>query len=632
MKYSILFLFVLIQTALSAKTTRYETSLIPDSLLKNANVVIRLDSTVYSISGPGKAVLKKHKVLTVLNRHGDSYANVYVVYDRNSKVNSISGEILNANGERLRKIKRSEISDNSLVGNYTLFQDDRYLSFEALNHTYPYTIIFDYEISYDGMVSIDRWIPIPGYNVAVEKSKFTIESNNSVNINFKPINIESVCRKEILGKTTKYYWEMAGEKVYEKEPFSQSSINVFPVLWSVPDKFEYEGTNGDYTNWNSFGKWNWGLVDGKQDLPETTIKQIKSVISGVSDKKEKARLLYKYFQNKTRYVSVQMGIGGWEPFSASVVDEVGYGDCKALSNYMMSILKVAGINSIYSIIGNGKTKVKFPDFPCMGQTNHAILCVPFETDTVWLECTSQEYPFGYIGAGNSNRYVLLITGEGGQLVKTPYFDETINVQVRKAEMIIDNKGNAKGNVTTQFSGLQFSGRFFLLNENEEDQKKWLLKNLELNSPILKSFTYIINTTTSPSITETLNVDILECANISGKRLFLKPNLMNLFSSPPAKTDIRKFDIKQGMAYTDIDSINFIIPKEYIPESVFADSTIESEFGSYSVSLKIEDNVLKYIRRVTINDGIWPAAKYDEFRDFRKKVWKADKANVVFVRN
>jgi len=67
-------------------------------------------------------------------------------------------------------------------------------------------------------------------------------------------------------------------------------------------------------------------------LPETTKQKVTELTKNAKSREEKARLLYEYVQNKTRYISIQLGIGGFQPFEARVVDETGYGDCKALSN------------------------------------------------------------------------------------------------------------------------------------------------------------------------------------------------------------------------------------------------------------------------------------------------------------
>ena len=56
-----------------------------------------------------------------------------------------------------------------------------------------------------------------------------------------------------------------------------------------------------------------------------------------TDPIEKAKIVYKYMQEKTRYISVQVGIGGFKPMLAKDVDRLGYGDCKALSNYTKAL-------------------------------------------------------------------------------------------------------------------------------------------------------------------------------------------------------------------------------------------------------------------------------------------------------
>lgn len=614
-----------------AEGTSFDTKLIPDSLKKNAHAVVRYDSTLFRLISPGKAEVVRQKAITILDRHGEHFAQVFVVYDRNSKVNSFSGEMLDENGDRIRKIKKDEIRDNSLVGNYTLFQDDRYLSFEALNHSYPYTIVSSYTISYDGIISIDRWMPVPGYNVSVEKSIFTIVSPNEIAINTKPVHLKAEHEKEVHEAATFYRWELHNQKALENEPFSSSQINIFPVLWSTPEKFEYEGTSGSYNSWESFGKWEWELIKDKQKLPEPTLEKIAGLTKNAGSDKEKVKIVYQYLQNKTRYVSIQLGIGGWEPFPASVVDDVGYGDCKALSNYMVSLLKAAGINSYYAVIGNGSQKIKFPDFPSMGQANHVIVCVPLDNDTTWLECTNQKYPFGYLGKGNSGRYALLITPEGGKLVKTTEQEKEANTQIRKAEVRLDEQGNASVVADTRFAGLQFSNRHFLLSESKEEQKKWYLKNFTLNAPVLNSFDLVEKEENTPAISEKLDIYIPKHSIVSGPRIFVKPNILNTFSSPPPKTDNRKFEIELDFAYTDIDTIRFIIPGNWVPESIFDDVSIDSEFGNYSATVNYKENELVYVRKIEMNQGIWPPEKFEDFRNFYTSVWKSDQSSVVLIK-
>ena len=81
-------------------------------------------------------------------------------------------------------------------------------------------------------------------------------------------------------------------------------------------------------SWKNYGIWKNQLLDRRDNLPVETINTIKQLTNGLSTKKEKVKKVYEFVQSKTRYVSVQLGIGGWQPFTAEIVDKYGYGDCK----------------------------------------------------------------------------------------------------------------------------------------------------------------------------------------------------------------------------------------------------------------------------------------------------------------
>src|SRR5258708_10666604 len=108
---------------------------------------------------------------------------------------------------------------------------------------------------------------------------------------------------------------------------------------------------------------------------------------------------------------------------------------------MFSILKKAVIRYQYTLIraGDGANYMT-DDFPS-SQFNHVILCVPLKTDTVWLECTSQTLPAGYLSGFTSDRYVLLVDENGGKLVRTPKYRMADKLQTPKTVGTIDAEGN-----------------------------------------------------------------------------------------------------------------------------------------------------------------------------------------------
>ena len=145
-------------------------------------------------------------------------------------------------------------------------------------------------------------------------------------------------------------------KAIKDEPFSPYYLNFMPLVQVVPQKFTYYGIDGAFTDWTSLGKWIYDkLVADRQLLPQETIDHIKDITKDISDPKLKAKKIYEFMQQKTHYVSVQVGLGGYQPFLASDVDKQNYGDCKALVNYTQALLKAADITSWYCIVEAGSS-------------------------------------------------------------------------------------------------------------------------------------------------------------------------------------------------------------------------------------------------------------------------------------
>src|SRR5690606_33061791 len=211
-----------------------------------------------------------------------------------------------------------------------------------------------------------------------QKSTFKVVTHPQVKLRINSKNYQQSPVIESNDKLRSYSWSTENLPASRYEPyspiFSKNNISVEVV----PEKFEYFNIEGEITDWHSFGLWmNQNLLKGKQNLPESTIEKIKYLTRNIASDKEKAKVLYEYLQNKTRYISVQIGIGGFEPITASEVDRLGYGDCKALVNYMMSLLEVVNIPSYYCHVEAGNTKIDIdPEFANIVDGNHVILCIP----------------------------------------------------------------------------------------------------------------------------------------------------------------------------------------------------------------------------------------------------------------
>ena len=245
----------------------------------------------------------------------------------------------------------------------------------------------------------------------------------------------------------------------------------------MPSRLIYDKYVGTADNWKDCGKWFYDLYKGRDEISDAEKPIIDTLLKGIVNNDERIEALYKYMQENTRYVAVFIGLGGYQPFHAKTVFETGYGDCKALSNYLHALLKYAGIESFSAAVSSGNYKESiFLDFPNFQQFDHIILCVPRKSDTLWLECTNQKIPFGFLGDFTDDRDVLLITEDGGKFAHTTRYDLKDNIRNCRSEFTIDSTGTAFCSVATSYHGLQYDNISFLCSSNYEEQKKWLYSN------------------------------------------------------------------------------------------------------------------------------------------------------------
>ena len=343
-------------------------------------------------------------------------------------------------------------------------------------------------------------------------------------------------------------------------------------------------------------------------------------------------ILYNYLQQNSRYVSVQLGVGGWQPFDANYVATNKYGDCKALSNYMIALLKEAGINANYVLIkaGEGEEPIQ-TDFP-ETQFNHATVCVPLQKDSVWLECTSQTKAAGYAGTFTGNRFALLVNETGGHIVATPFYTAKDNVVKRKINATVNKDGNLTAEVKTTYSGCESDNLHYKLESADKQEIEDNLKrNLDLPTYDVTSYTYKENKTAIPSIDEVLNINVTNYATSMGKRFFLMPDILTHADLKIDTSEKRVYDIVLNKSFAHIDSATINLSENYTVESLPKDVNLKTDYGEYSISFKYSNNTVLCVRKIEQNASRFPATEYKDFGAFINTIYKSDRSRIVFIK-
>ena len=340
---SIIILLALLTSA-SAFASRYAFSNIPDDLKVNAIAVYRTNEMVVTVRGIN-SVTYKHKVaMTLLNENASDYRFPDIYYDKFDKIKGIKASVYDENGKLVEVLRSTDILDMSAVAGGSFHTDSRVKTILFPLMKYPYTIEYEYNIISNGILSYPTWAFQPSRNVSIERSGVQYIVPLGQKVKFWEVSIPQKVDSLSLKDHIIYTWQMENIPASKANPYNTGTYRS-PRLYATPLEFELDGYKGKTDTWKSFGEWSRLLIDGRDKLPDSEIKKVKDLVKDAKDEREKIRLVYEYMQSRTRYVNIALSIGGWQPMHAKEVSEKGFGDCKALSNYTMALLKAVGVKS-----------------------------------------------------------------------------------------------------------------------------------------------------------------------------------------------------------------------------------------------------------------------------------------------
>ncbi|QRM90987.1 DUF3857 domain-containing protein [Lacinutrix sp. WUR7] len=571
-------------------------------------------------------VYTNKRIVTILNKEGDSKQRTYQYYDKNTNIKRLEARIYNAQGEEIKKFKEKDFLDVSAVSGGTLYSDNRvkYLKYTPIS--YPYTIQFEAEVVYKSTAFLYGWRPVEGFYASTEKAEYKITNLSDAKVRIQTLNFENYN----ITKKSEYHFIAENLKAIKSESYSPSFKTYVPYLKATLSDFNMEGIRGVNNNWQDFGKWMYDeLISGTEELPQTAKDEIRAKTATATSDREKAKIVYAYMQNKTRYISVQVGIGGWKPMLASEVDRLGYGDCKALTNYTKSLLTEVGVVSYYTVVHGDYDIIDIDKGFSSLQGNHVILSVPDEEGYLWLECTSQTSPFAYNANFTDDRDVLVVTPEGGKIVHTKVYTADENTTENKAKIQLEATGDITAQVEIISKGTRYSHHYYLENELEKDQKLHYKESFNtVNNLEIHSVTFN-NNKEDIVFTEKLDVKAKKYASKLGERILLKPNVFIMEEYVPPRYKNRKLPFQISRGKVNISTFEIELPNTLQVEALQDSVTISNKFGDYHFSIiQKDENTLLFNRKFKLKKGDYTKEEYKAFRDFLLLVAKHDKSKIV----
>gem|GEM_PF-205018 len=216
---------VLICLSLHTQTVRAQ------DILKDANSIIVEARTEVLCKSMTQSIEKESLTITVLNHKGLDAAHFFCGCDMFRSLQRFSGEIINAGGQSVRKIKKGELQKSEYSS--SLSTDDYFYYYECNYPTFPFTVKYEWEVKCNnGLIGYSTFIPQAYPNQGVEKATYRIELPAGQGCRYRELNTQG---KKIQVKEQPRLLETVKDTINFVTPIQGDE-----VLPSVGDSFIYK--------------------------------------------------------------------------------------------------------------------------------------------------------------------------------------------------------------------------------------------------------------------------------------------------------------------------------------------------------------------------------------------------------
>lgn len=566
------------------------------------DAIVYKQETEYTLNNKNNLVKTFRENVLILTPEA-AQNSLEIVFAGDENIKQLEASLYSPEGQLIKKIKRKDFQTQSYITAGNFHSDLNVLSYQLKNANLPILLEWEYSIVQNNIFAINPWYPQTNPNTQVNQASIRFKLPDNYTIESKPANMGELNFSVSENESQKnYYWETSNLQCFELEKHAPPLASILPYVKFSSNKFfgkDYQ--YGSNESWKDFGQFYYTLNADQKNIPEALNLELASLYQSAESQTDWMRIVYKHVQTTKRYLSIQIGIGGYRSDDIAKVYETGYGDCKSLSNFIEGALSKYEIEVYPVLINAGREIQELDESFISSQFNHVILCALHQNDTIWIESTSANSPLGYLGSFTSNRKGLLIKNGNSQIVQTPKLNAQANKLSRKINIELQEDGEAVIAVVEKMYNIhQEYWRSILSTSPEYYQKQYLQKYLAQSFPNSTIMHFNVDSicSESPFIQLSYQLHMANLYSAFREKMFLNTSQFTL-NCPDYSVDTtnRLFPVTHDWGYSYDDTILINIPK-VMSMPVF-NHTVENKFLNYHISTQAVDSSLQIIKSYEI---------------------------------
>ncbi len=589
-------------------------------------------------------------VYKILRPGGRQYGTVEVYFHSpGQRVISLQGWSIPAQGRdfEVKEKDAVEVSPPAIDGSELV--SDLKVKLLRIPASEPGNIIgYEYEVEERPLLLQDDWFFQDG--PPVSECHLSLQLPPSWEYKSSWINYEEA--KPLPGSGNVWNWTLKNVVGIEKEeqmPPLGGIAGHMMVTYFPPGE---PTLRNELSDWRGTGLWYAGLTIDRTDASPEMKQKVLSLTAAFPSPLEKMKAIAKFVQHDIRYVAIELGIGGFQPHSASEVFTHRYGDCKDKATLMVSMLREIGVEAYYVVINSERGSVTAETPANLRNFDHVVVAIKLPKEAVdvglqatvkhpkwgtilFFDPTNEFTPFGEIGGYLQANYGLLVAPDGGELLELPKAPTIRNSITRSAQFKLDASGNLQGDVKEIRMGDRASDERSVLNRtaSSNDRIKPIERILAESLSAFRITKATITNMNSPEMPFAFQYSFNAegYAKNAGDLLLVRVRALGNKSSALLETkEPRRFPIEFEGPSRDTDSFEISIPPGYEVEDLPPPIQANYSFASYHSRSELKGNVIHYNRTLEVKELSVPISKADELKALYRTI-AGDERNTAVLK-